>query len=230
MQETRTRTTHLVVAAVALAVFVAVVAQILADGPLVDFDHRVADHYRFGNLGRSFLRVQLAPQSRLEPLARIVTPFGDAFVVTVAIAVGAWLLLTHSRRREASFLVTVGIGGIVVNTVTRVVIGHIRPGMPYPYSLVTRFCLPSGHALDATVFYGALLIIAWPRLSASIRVLSTAGVIGLVAAVAASRVVLVAHFVSDVIAGVALGVAWLMLVAAAFSLPSRDGNRLPQAA
>jgi len=163
-------------------------------------------------------------------MARAITPFGDAFLVTGAVAVGAWLLMRHHRRREATFLVAAGIGGIVLNTITRVFIGHIRPDMPFPYSLITRFCLPSGHALDATVFYGALLIIVWPRLTSSQRVVASAATVALVVAVASSRVVLVTHFLSDVIAGVTLGIAWLMLIAAAFSLPSREEGRLPQAA
>lgn len=218
-QVSRTRRTQLTAAAVGFVVFAVVVEQILVDGALVDVDRRVFDHF--------FYRRRTGD---LVTLSRAVTPFGDAFLVTAAIAVGTWVLLRHQRRRDATFLVTAGIGGIVLNTAMRILIGHIRPGMPRPYALITRFCLPSGHAFDATVLYGALLVIAWSRLSTSARVVATAATCGLVVAVACSRFVLVAHFLSDVIAGIALGVAWLLVVAAAFSLPSRDERRLPQAA
>jgi membrane-associated phospholipid phosphatase len=51
---------------------------------------------------------------------------------------------------------------------------------------------------------------------------------GLALAVSYSRVVTLAHYFSDVVAGVTLGLAWLLALAAAFSLPRRD--RLPPAA
>ena len=85
--------------------------------------------------------------------------------------------------------------------------------------------MPSGHALDATAFYGALLVIAWPRLSQWQRFFALAGTSLFVAGIAYSRVVVLAHYLSDVLAGVSLGVVWLLLLSAAFNLPRDD--RLP---
>jgi undecaprenyl-diphosphatase len=60
------------------------------------------------------------------------------------------------------------------------------------------------------------------------KLIATVATSVLVAGVSYSRVVLLTHYLSDVLAGVALGLAWLLLVAVAFSLPSHD--RLPAAA
>ena len=112
--------------------------------------------------------------------------------------------------------------------VGRVGLAHVRPGMPFPYFLLGRYGLPSGHALDATVCFGAVIVVLWPQLSRRRRLTATVATSALVAGVSYSRVVLLAHYLSDVIAGVTLGLAWLLLVTAAFSLPRRD--RLPSAA
>ena len=144
-----------------------------------------------------------------------------------AIGVVALLLYRHGRRRDPMFLATAAIGGVVLDLVVRVAFGHVRPDLPFPYSLLGRDGLPSGHALDATVCYGAVLIALWPQLSRTRKLVATSATAVLVAGVSYSRVVLLNHYLSDVLAGITLGLTWLLLVAAAFSLPRRD--RLPSA-
>jgi undecaprenyl-diphosphatase len=69
----------------------------------------------------------------------------------------------------------------------------IRPFAHFPSD---RFSFPSGHALNAFTI-GTVLALSFPTLSP--------GIVLVAASVAASRVVLGLHFLSDVLAGVALG-------------------------
>jgi undecaprenyl-diphosphatase len=196
--------------------FVIVVQQVMATGPLVDLDRDLADGY---GLARR------VGQGHARGIARVLTPLGDAALLLVAVGVLAVFLYRNGRRRESRFLMTAAIGGVLLDLVVRVAFGHLRPDLPYPYRVLGRYGLPSGHALDATVCFGAVLIVFWPQLSPTRRVIATAAASVVVAGISYSRIVLLAHFASDVIAGVTLGLAWLLLVTAAFSLPRRD--RLP---
>ena len=51
----------------------------------------------------------------------------------------------------------------------------------------------------------------------------------LILAIAASRVALGVHYVSDVVAGIVLGAALVLASAAAFTAWQHEGGRLPQA-
>ena len=71
---------------------------------------------------------------------------------------------------------------------------------------------PSGHAFGAMVFYGLLVAFAWVSTERRTRRVAAvvAGVL-VVGAVGLSRVALGVHYLSDVVAGWAVGVAWLAL-------------------
>src|SRR6185295_16734735 len=75
---------------------------------------------------------------------------------------------------------------------------------------------PSGHSSTAASFYAALALILARRRSARVRALLAGSAGAIAVAVAASRVLLDVHWLSDVIAGVMLGWAWFALCAVAF--------------
>jgi membrane-associated phospholipid phosphatase len=94
-------------------------------------------------------------------------------------------------------------------------------GRPRPEDASLGF--PSGHSTAAAAFFGAVMFLAGalpPRLAAVVRVLAVV-MIGLVGM---ARVILRAHWPSDVLAGIALGLA---LAAAAGLLASRTPTRAP---
>ena len=78
-----------------------------------------------------------------------------------------------------------------------------------PLSTAPGRSFPSGHALGATIGCCLLLLIALRFLPRGGRVAAVIAAALIVTTVALARVVIGVHFVSDVLAGVTLGVGWV---------------------
>jgi membrane-associated phospholipid phosphatase len=89
---------------------------------------------------------------------------------------------------------------------------RIRPD-DWLYHQELGFSYPSGHATTAVVFFGGLIVYAWHvPMPAVIRIAITVVCAVWVIGIPWSRVVLAAHYVTDVIGGMLFGVAWLALM------------------
>ena len=75
---------------------------------------------------------------------------------------------------------------------------------------------PSGHAVGASTGCCLLLLIALRFLSRGGRVAAVIAAVLIVGTVALARVVLGVHFVSDVLAGITLGVGWVAVTTWAY--------------
>jgi len=75
---------------------------------------------------------------------------------------------------------------------------------------------PSGHALGASTGCCLLLLIALRFFSRGGRVAAVIAAVVIVGTVALARVVLGVHFVSDVLAGITLGVGWVAVTTLAY--------------
>lgn len=131
-------------------------------------------------------------------LLRVVNLAGDKLVLAPA-TLGLFVVFPSARRR---WWIWVGlmIAAPTVEGLLKEVIGRPRPeGLGHGF--------PSGHATAAAAFFGAVLYLAgsvrpWP-----VRLALRAGAVTLIVLVGAARVVLRAHWPSDVLAGIALGLA-----------------------
>jgi undecaprenyl-diphosphatase len=146
----------------------------------------------------------------------VVTQLGSLYVV---LALGVILAAVETLRERTvwviAFIVAV-MGGeeLLVSTVKQLA-DRARPAFnPAAASLGPSF--PSGHSATAAAFYAtaALLIGRWRGRTA--RAVLTGLAVGIAVAVAASRVLLDVHWLSDVIAGLALGWAWFAVCGIAF--------------
>jgi undecaprenyl-diphosphatase len=138
----------------------------------------------------------------------------DAHETEKLLAVTAVLVAWRAWRRDFAGvrLLAVVPFGMVLNVGLKHAFQRARPVLEQPLVHHLTYSFPSGHAVASTVFYGALcgLVLAHLR-SRALR----AGAVGLAAAmvllVCASRVYLGAHFLSDVVAGVAVGTLCLLV-------------------
>jgi undecaprenyl-diphosphatase len=149
-------------------------------------------------------------------LLQLVTDLGDWPAVPVlAVAV----VLFELRRRPSwyviPFVVVAILGDVLITTAIKDLMHRARPTLnPAAAALGPSF--PSGHASTAAATYAALALILARGRSARVRALLTGAAAGIAIAVAASRVLLDVHWVSDVIAGLCVGWAWFAICAIAF--------------
>jgi len=212
----------IVVSLILVAVpFAFLLLEVLVKGPLTKVDQRIADQQNRYNLR----------DPDLVHVARFVTHLGSTVVLTVSVVVATlFLAVVRRRRRQALFLVTTAVLGVITNNIIKAVVGRSRPHFTNAVATALGKSFPSGHAMNSTVVYGSLLLLAWPRLRTGLRrsiaALATAV---LVLAIAASRVALGVHYVSDVVAGIVLGAAFVLASAAAFKAWEPEGGHLPDA-
>jgi membrane-associated phospholipid phosphatase len=124
--------------------------------------------------------------------------------------VAAVVLWRAGRRVDAVFVVGAVVGITVLVAVLKAVYERARPDGGSPIPLPHSYSFPSGHAATAVVLYGALALLLAERSRSPWRAVAwLAGAAVWAFAVGASRILLNVHFVSDVIAGFAVGLAWL---------------------
>lgn len=215
MNNTRHRqTARLAARLIAVAIAIAVAAI-----PFALVLLRVLQHGRFSGLDSRVTRglSQLAFRStRTHTLFDLVTHLGDKFVLAWIVVVIAGALALARRRRECAFLLTTALGGVMLAAVLKWLIAYARSAFVTSAADNLDKAFPSGHAMNSAFVYGALLIIVWPLLPPPARWTTAVGTAFLVTTIAASRVALGTHYISDVIGGVAFGIAWLAAARWAF--------------
>jgi undecaprenyl-diphosphatase len=145
-----------------------------------------------------------------------ITELGNIKVVVVlAVVVVLVDLFRHRNRWSALFLVVVLAGMELTTLGVKDIVGRLRPTLnPAAAALGPSF--PSGHSATAAAFYAAAALIIGRSLRRPTRQLAIGAAVGVAVAVAASRVLLDLHWLSDVIGGLALGWAWFAVCAIVF--------------
>lgn len=144
------------------------------------------------------------------PVFEWITRLGDPALVLLISPPLYWFGARYGLldRRDGVRLIGVALGALSLTVALKAGFGLPRPPDDLWRIQTDGHGFPSGHATGSTAVYGAvaLLLDRWRRRT---RV-AAAGT--LVAAIALSRVVLGVHFLVDVVAGVALGTAYLLAV------------------
>jgi len=122
-----------------------------------------------------------------------------------------------TNRRDGAFVLGTVLVGLALTLALKAWFALPRPPADLQFVIASGYGFPSGHALDATVTWGALAI-ALERVSTRRRRAWVAGAV--VAVVAFSRVALGVHYLVDVVAGIAIGLVVL-------AVASRWGRRDP---
>ncbi|MEK7133687.1 MAG: phosphatase PAP2 family protein [Patescibacteria group bacterium] len=130
---------------------------------------------------------------------------GVVFVSGLVACLGLVFLLRRKYAYLAGLVISVaGAAGIM--WVLKHLIIRPRPDIYYQAYPESGFSFPSGHATLAVAFYGfCIVLIRWFIPSPVWKNLATSVLTFLIAAIVFSRIYLGVHYLSDVVAGMALG-------------------------
>ena len=138
-----------------------------------------------------------------------ITALGTGAVVLTIVAVAALFLGLTAHRYSAMLLIASAGGGIVLNNVLKLGFNRPRPGIFLPGVHTVSSSFPSGHAMSAAIVYTTVAYLAARLLGRRwARFLVMSGAFAMIALISVSRLYLGVHYPSDVIAGVAIGLAW----------------------
>jgi membrane-associated phospholipid phosphatase len=157
---------------------------------------------------------------------RVITWTGNFATLAVVTLVAVAVLWRRGQRTDAAFVALAFLGAQVLSNGMKLGFKRERPFFPDPLATESTFSFPSGHALVSLAVYGAIALLLARRIrSHAARTLLLSGTALLVLAIGFSRLYLGVHFLSDVLAGLAAGAAWLALLYVALELRSRYTSR-----
>jgi membrane-associated phospholipid phosphatase len=157
------------------------------------------------------VRVNVTDVDWLVIAARVVTQAGHlALVVGIAVMVAVWARWRWKTWDLGLLIFVVLSGSQAVTAVVKLLTSRDRPDDALVSTLSSAF--PSGHAVRAATVYGlvawlVLLVVRRRWLRVTIAGLAVTAILGS----ALARVALVAHWPTDVVAGVVVGTAWLVI-------------------
>ncbi|HVW24398.1 MAG TPA: phosphatase PAP2 family protein [Polyangiaceae bacterium] len=188
---------------------------------------KVSDELFFeGERGVTVLSVDRAAASWAAELRRSwltqaaieVTSLGSVTVLGVVVVLAAVGLYMTRDRLGGILLASATLGAIGWTSLLKNLIERERPPLVARLVVTSGYSFPSGHSLASASILGALALIACRHLSTRAEQLFALGATAIViCAVAASRVYLGVHYLTDVTAGTSFGLAWVLAWAAVLS-------------
>jgi membrane-associated phospholipid phosphatase len=164
--------------------------------PLLEVDSGVAD---WAHVHASTFSVQATGA---------VTLLGDTIVVSaVAVVLGTIMWVRRGEPRTLVFLAAIVIGDAVITIAVKLLMDRARPTLN-PIADVLGPSFPSGHSSMAAAFYAAAALLLVQGRSRAATAAIAGAAVSIAVGVAASRVFLDLHWLSDVIAGLAFGWGW----------------------
>ena len=143
-----------------------------------------------------------------------VSGYGPALSVLGLVSIAATFALRFPIKVPLAILLSQVVSQGLVSA-AKGLFARSRP-CAWLYRHEPGFSYPSGHAATAVVFYGAWALALWASpLPAPARVVGCALLAAWALGIGWSRIVLGAHYPTDVAGGVLFGVGWLCFVLAA---------------
>ena len=147
---------------------------------------------------------------------RWMTQLGSSMFVIAALTTVAAVDYLRRRSLEVfAFVAAVGFGQLALSNVLKVMVSRERPSV---LRLVAAhgYSFPSGHTVAASATFSAIALVLGRDRHRRTRA-ALAGCAALIAvSVAATRALLGVHWLTDVLAGLAIGWGWFTIVAITF--------------
>jgi membrane-associated phospholipid phosphatase len=184
----------LVLFASAIAAFAHVVEDYLTGDPIVRWDVELSRW------------IHAHSSDELVAVAQVLTWAGNVATLALLTAVAAALLVRRGRVNDAVFVCAAALGIEVVNGVLKLVFHRPRPELAFVH--LDTYSFPSGHTAGSSAIYALLLYLLVRHRSWGARAAAVAAYVAVVVLVGLTRLYLEVHYLSDVLAGACLGLAW----------------------
>jgi membrane-associated phospholipid phosphatase len=186
--------------------------------PLIDLDQTVAQR----------LHDVAVRHAWFVTLLKALSDVFDPIVFRVITSVAALLLLWRRHLRLGAWTLVTIWGAALLGWGLKELVARTRPDLVDAVATAPGRSFPSGHALTSTVGCAVLLLLVMPLVRGRWRPAAVAVAVAIPLAVGFARVGLGVHFLSDVVAGELLGLAWVATTAGIFRAWRRDVG-LPEA-
>jgi undecaprenyl-diphosphatase len=150
-----------------------------------------------------------------EVLDRLTDLGGTGYLAIIAAVVAAYDYVRYRNRNVVLFLIIVLVGVATINNALKLVIERERPDVTHLVGS-SGSSFPSGHSAAAAAAWFAFALVLGRFSSRRNRALLAAAAAIVTFVVASSRALLGVHWLTDVVAGVAVGWGWFLLVALVF--------------
>jgi membrane-associated phospholipid phosphatase len=184
-------------AAVAIVIFIRI-AHEMVEGDMEGIDRTIA------------LAIHRLDTRWLVSVMVVITNLGSGFVLTIVSALVAGVCVWRHERRLAVILAANGILILALELILKHVFGRARPTLFPEISLPADSSFPSGHSMGSMAIYGTVGL-ALSALYPEHRRLALVVTPLLIATIGFSRIFLGVHWPSDVAAGFAAGVPFVLV-------------------
>jgi membrane-associated phospholipid phosphatase len=137
---------------------------------------------------------------------KLFTLLGSVPFLALLVLAVAFLLLRRREVKQAALLCLGALGIEILFSILKLVFHRPRPELAYVH--LDTYSFPSGHASGSAGIYAILFYLAARRLSMSAKAILAFAYVALVGLIGFSRLYLEVHYLSDVLAGITLGIGW----------------------
>lgn len=175
--------------------------------PLLDLDTSVAQSLHDVAVRHAWF------VSLLKALSDVFDPITFRVLTTLI----ALVLLGRRHFRLGAWILVTVWGAAVLGLTLKLLVSRARPDLVDAVATAPGRSFPSGHALTSVVGSAVLLLLVMPLLRrARGRAVAVTVAIAVPVATGFARIGLGVHFLSDVVAGELLGLAWVAVTASVF--------------
>lgn len=169
------------------------------------------DAVQFDEATRTAVHTLASPL--MTAVMRFLSFVGSTIVLTIGTAIVVIWFATKRWGREAKLFTATMIGAALLNITLKLTFKRARPTPFFDLTPPETYSFPSGHSLASACFFGALAAILTARLNRRrVRTIVWIVCATMFLSIGFSRIYLGVHHTTDVIAGFATALIWIIVV------------------
>lgn len=142
---------------------------------------------------------------------RFITFYGNHSFLVPANLLMIVVLLYYKQKKWATANAIAALAGVGLMSMLKKILARPRPSHPLVEG-ISNFSFPSGHAMMSLMFYGMLILLCLQFLNnKAYKTVAIFLLVTIILLIGFSRLWLRVHFITDVLAGYAIGLCWLSI-------------------